>query len=222
MSKSRGNVVNPDEIIDEIGADAFRMYEMFMGAFDQAIPWSTNGARGCRKFLDRVWRMQEMLQPGEAFSEDMKVSMNQTIKKVSEDFEQMKFNTAIAQMMTLTNEINQKGSVTAGEYKTLLLLLSPVSPHICEEIWQRQGFGAPVYTQSWPQYDANFLTRDEVEIAVQLNGKVKGKLMIPTSLTRETAQEELPKLPAVQALVGDKQIVKVIFVPGRLLNLVVK
>ncbi|MBQ9824400.1 MAG: class I tRNA ligase family protein, partial [Solobacterium sp.] len=120
------------------------------------------------------------------------LSMNQTIKKVSEDFEQMKFNTAIAQMMTLTNEINQKGSVTAGEYKTLLLLLSPVSPHICEEIWQRQGFGAPVYTQSWPQYDANFLTRDEVEIAVQLNGKVKGKLMIPTTLTRETAQEELP------------------------------
>ena len=222
MSKSRGNVVNPDEVVAEIGADAFRMYEMFMGAFEQAIPWSTNGARGCRKFLDRVWRLQEMMTPGEGFSDELKVSFHQTIKKVSDDYEKMKFNTAIAQMMTLVNEIYQKGSVTVGEYKTLLLLLSPVSPHICEEIWQQQGFGTPVYTQKWPTYDESCLTRDEVEIAVQLNGKVRGKLMIPTTLTRESAQEELPRLPAVQALVGDKQIVKVIFVPGRLLNLVVK
>ena len=225
MSKSRGNVVNPDEIIAEIGADAFRMYEMFMGAFDQAIPWSTNGARGCRKFLDRVWRLQDMIAPNpcpDAFSEDMKVSMHQTIKKVTEDFEKMKFNTAIAQMMTLVNEIYQKGSITPGEYKALLLLLSPVSPHICEEIWQEQGYGEPIYTQPWPQFDEKYLVRDEVEIAVQLNGKVKGKLMVPITLTRETAQEELPKLDAVKALIGDKQILKCIYVPGRLLNLVVK
>ena len=225
MSKSRGNVVNPDEIIAEIGADAFRMYEMFMGAFDQAIPWSTNGARGCRKFLDRVWRLQDMIAPAscpDAFSEDMKVSMHQTIKKVTEDFEKMKFNTAIAQMMTLVNEIYQKGSITPGEYKALLLLLSPVSPHICEEIWQDQGYGEPIYTQPWPQYDEKYLVRDEVEIAVQLNGKVKGKLMVPITLTKETAQEELTKLDAVKALIGDKQIVKCIYVPGRLLNLVVK
>ncbi|MBR1586112.1 MAG: leucine--tRNA ligase [Clostridia bacterium] len=222
MSKSRGNVVNPDEIIAEIGADAFRMYEMFMGAFDQAIPWSTNGARGCRKFLDRVWRLQEAVTPGDAFSDDLKVSMHQTIKKVGDDFEQMKFNTAIAQMMTLVNEINQKGSVTAGEYKTLLLLLSPVAPHICEEIWQQMGFGAPVYTQPWPQYDENCLVRDEVEIAVQINGKVKGKLMVPVTLGKEEAQETLPKLDSVQALIAGKQIVKCIYVPGRLLNLVVK
>ena len=222
MSKSRGNVVNPDEVVAEIGADAFRMYEMFMGAFEQAIPWSTNGARGCRKFLDRVWRLQEMLTPQEEYSGELKVSMHQTIKKVSEDYEKMKFNTAIAQMMTLVNEIYQKGKVTAGEYKTLLLLLSPVAPHICEEIWQRQGFGQPVYTQKWPVYEEACLTRNEVEIAVQINGKVRGKLMIPTDLPREAAQEELPKLPAVQALIGDKQIVKTVFVPGRLLNLVVK
>ncbi len=225
MSKSRGNVVNPDEIIAEIGADAFRMYEMFMGAFDQAIPWSTNGARGCRKFLDRVWRLQDMIAPAgcpDAFSEDMKVSMHQTIKKVTEDFEKMKFNTAIAQMMTLVNEIYQKGSITPGEYKALLLLLSPVSPHICEEIWQEQGYGEPIYTQPWPQYDEKYLVRDEVEIAVQLNGKVKGKLMVPITLTKEIAQEELPKLDAVKALIGGKQIVKCIYVPGRLLNLVVK
>ncbi|MBR4537806.1 MAG: leucine--tRNA ligase [Clostridia bacterium] len=225
MSKSRGNVVNPDEIIAEIGADAFRMYEMFMGAFDQAIPWSTNGARGCRKFLDRVWRLQDMIAPTpcpDAFSEDLKVSMHQTIKKVTEDFEKMKFNTAIAQMMTLVNEIYQKGSITPGEYRALLLLLSPVSPHICEEIWQEQGYGEPIYTQPWPKYDEKYLVRDEVEIAVQLNGKVKGKLMVPITMTRETAQEELPKLDAVKALIGDKQIVKCIYVPGLLLNLVVK
>ncbi len=222
MSKSRGNVVNPDEIVAEIGADAFRMYEMFMGAFDQAIPWSTNGARGCRKFLDRVWRLQDCLTDSEAYSDDLKVSVNQTIKKVTEDFEKMKFNTAIAQMMTLVNEIVQKGSITKGEYKTLLLLLSPVAPHICEEIWQEQGFGAPVYTQPWPGYDEKYLVRDEVEIAVQINGKVKGKLMVPVTLTREEAQATLPGSEQVKRLVGDKQIVKCIYVPGRLLNLVVK
>ena len=225
MSKSRGNVVNPDEIIAEIGADAFRMYEMFMGAFDQAIPWSTNGARGCRKFLDRVWRLQDMIAPADcpdAFSEDMKVSMHQTIKKVTDDYEKMKFNTAIAQMMTLVNEIYQKGSITPGEYKALLLLLSPVSPHICEEIWQEQGYGEPVYTQPWPKYDEKYLVRDEVEIAVQLNGKVKGKLMVPITMTREEAQATLPDSDEVKRLIGDKQIVKCIYVPGRLLNLVVK
>ena len=225
MSKSRGNVVNPDEIIAEIGADAFRMYEMFMGAFDQAIPWSTNGARGCRKFLERVWRLQDMIAPTpcpDAFSDDLKVSMHQTIKKVTEDYEKMKFNTAIAQMMTLVNEIYQKGSITPGEYKALLLLLSPVSPHICEEIWQEQGYGEPVYTQPWPKFDEKYLVRDEVEIAVQLNGKVKGKLMVPVTMTREEAQAALPDSDEVKRLVGDKQIVKCIYVPGRLLNLVVK
>ena len=134
----------------------------------------------------------------------------------------MKFNTAIAQMMTLVNEIYQKGSITPGEYKALLLLLSPVSPHICEEIWQEQGYGEPVYTQPWPKYDEKYLVRDEVEIAVQLNGKVKGKLMVPITMTREEAQATLPDSDEVKRLIGDKQIVKCIYVPGRLLNLVVK
>ncbi len=221
MSKSRGNVVNPDEVVREIGADAFRMYEMFMGAFDQAIPWSTNGARGCRKFLDRVWRMQEMLS-GEDMSEDMRVSVNQTVKKVSEDYEKMKFNTAIAAMMSLVNEFYQKGTVTNAEYRTLLLLLSPVAPHICEEIWQSLGYGKPVYQQKWPTYDEKYLTRDEVEIAVQVNGKVRGKITVPLDLAKETAETSLPATEEVRALVGDRQIVKVIYVPGRLLNLVVR
>ncbi len=222
MSKSRGNVINPDDMVAEIGADAFRMYEMFMGAFDQAIPWSTNGARGCRKFLDRVWRLQDMVTGEEGYSADMQVSMHQTVKKVSEDYERMKFNTAIAQMMTLVNEILQKGSITRGEYKTLLLLLSPVAPHICEEIWQNLGCEGYVYAQPWPTYDPKCLTRNETEIAIQINGKVKGKMMVPTTLTKQEGESTLPDSDAVRALVGGKQIVKCIFVPGRLLNLVVR
>ena len=221
MSKSRGNVINPDDVVDQIGADAFRMYEMFMGAFDQAIPWSTTGARGCRKFIERVWRLQEMLTDDEGMSDDLKASVHLTIKKVSEDFDTLKFNTAIAQMMTLVNEMVRKGSVTRGEYKALLLVLSPVAPHVCEEIWQLQGFGTPIYTQPWPAYDPAALIKDEVEIAIQVNGKIKGRIMVPASLTREQG-DTLREHEAVKAAVGNKQIVKFIFVPGRLLNIVVK
>jgi len=222
MSKSRGNVINPDDMVDEIGADAFRMYEMFMGAFDQAIPWSTNGARGCRKFLDRVWRLQEILTDSEDISADMLVPVHQTIKKVSDDYEAMKFNTAIAQMMTLVNQIYQKGSITRGEMKALLLILSPVSPHICEEIWQRLGFGEPIHHQPWPSYDEKYLVADTVEIALQINGKVRGHLMVDSAMTREQGLEALPARPEVQALIAGRQIVKTVFVPGRLLNIVVK
>ena len=222
MSKSRGNVINPDDMVDEIGADAFRMYEMFMGAFDQAIPWSTNGARGCRKFLDRVWRLQELLTDSEDISDDLRVPVHQTIKKVSEDYEAMKFNTAIAQMMTLVNLIYQKGSITRGELRQLLLLLSPVSPHICEEIWERCGFGAPLHHQPWPNWDERYLIADTVEIAIQINGKVRGKMMTPSGMTRDEGLQTLVQKDEVRSLVGDRQIVKTIFVPGRLLNIVVK
>ena len=221
MSKSRGNVINPDEMVDLLGADAFRMYEMFMGAFDQAIPWSTTGAVGCRKFIERVWRLQSILTDDEGLSDDMKASVHATIKKVSEDFDGMKFNTAIAQMMTLVNELVKKGSVTRGEYKALLLLLNPVAPHVTEEIWEMNGFGAPIYTQPWPEYDEAAMVKDEVEIAIQINGKIRGRIMVPANLTREDA-DTLREHPDVVKAVGDKQIVKFIFVPGRLLNIVVK
>ncbi|MBQ7519857.1 MAG: leucine--tRNA ligase [Clostridia bacterium] len=221
MSKSRGNVVNPDEMVDLLGADAFRMYEMFMGAFDQAIPWSTTGAVGCRKFIERVWRLQGILTDDEGLSDDMKAGVHATIKKVSEDFDGMKFNTAIAQMMTLVNELVKKGSVTRGEYKALLLLLNPVAPHVTEEIWEMNGFGAPIYTQPWPEYDEAAMVKDEVEIAIQINGKIRGRIMVPAGLTREQA-DTLREHPDVIKAVGDKQIVKFIFVPGRLLNIVVK
>ena len=222
MSKSRGNVINPDDIIDEIGADAFRLYEMFMGAFDQAIPWSTNGAKGCRRFLDRVWRLQEIVTAEEGYSAKLNSLMHETVKKVSEDYEKMKYNTAIAAMMTLVNEMFQQGSVTRGELRTLLLLLNPVAPHITEEMWQTQGFGDPIHHQKWPTWDEEALKKTEVEIAVQVCGKVRGRIMVPADMTREQAEKELPENPEVQKILAGKTVMKVIFVPGRLLNIVAK
>ncbi len=222
MSKSRGNVINPDDIIDEIGADAFRLYEMFMGAFDQAIPWSTNGAKGCRRFLDRVWRLQEIVTAEEGYSAKLNSLMHETVKKVSEDYEKMKYNTAIAAMMTLVNEMFQQGSVTRGELRTLLLLLNPVAPHITEEMWQNQGFGDPIHHQKWPTWDEEALKKTEVEIAVQVCGKVRGRIMVPADMTREQAEKDLPENPEVQKILAGKTVTKVIFVPGRLLNIVAK
>ena len=222
MSKSRGNVVNPDDIIDDIGADAFRVYEMFMGAFDQAIPWSTNGAKGCRKFLDRVWRLQEMLADGEEYSDKLRYSMHETIKKVSEDFEAMKFNTAIAQMMTLVNEMYSVGSVNKAELKTLLALLNPVAPHMTEEMWRNLGETSDLAYAAWPQWDEKALVKSEVEIAVQVCGKIRGRIMIPADMTREAAETELVKHPEVEKILAGKTVVKTIFVPGRLVNFIAK
>jgi len=222
MSKSRGNVVNPDDIIDEIGADAFRLYEMFMGAFDQAIPWSTNGAKGCKKFLDRVWRLQEMLTDGEEYTDKLRYAMHETIKKVSEDFEAMKFNTAIAQMMTLVNEIYAVGSVNKAELKTLLALLNPVAPHMTEEMWRNLGETTDLAYAAWPQWDEKALVKSEVEIAVQVAGKIRGRIMIPADMTKETAEKELVNHPEVARILAGKTVMKVIFVPGRLVNFIAK
>ncbi len=222
MSKSRGNVVNPDDIIDDIGADAFRVYEMFMGAFDQAIPWSTNGAKGCKKFLDRVWRLQEMMVEGEEYTDKLCYSMHETIKKVSEDFEAMKFNTAIAQMMTLVNEMYAIGSVNKAELKTLICLLNPVAPHITEEMWANLGCEGEVAFAQWPQWDEKALVKSEVEIAVQVAGKIRGRIMIPADMTKEVAEKELVNHPEVQKILAGKTVMKVIFVPGRLVNFIAK
>ena len=169
-----------------------------------------------------MWRLQDVLTDEEEISKDMLVPFNQTIKKVSEDYEAMKFNTAIAQMMTLVNLIGAKGSITKGELRMLLLLLSPVSPHICEEMWAANGFGEPLHHQPWPAWDENYLTEDMTEIAVQINGKVKARLMVPTGMTREEGMKELPEREEVIKLVAGREIVKAVYVPGRLFNLVVK
>ena len=222
MSKSRGNVINPDDCIAEIGADATRLFEMFMGAFDQAIPWSVNGARGCRRFLDRVWRLMDMIKDGDGYQKPLVPLMHETIKKVGEDYEAMKYNTAIAQMMTLVNELYAVDGCTKDELHTLLLLLYPVAPHICEEMWERMGFGCGMTFEPWPTYDEAAMKRSEVEIAIQINGKVRGRIMISPDMTKDQAAKELPANPQVKALVGEKQIVKLIFVPGRLCNLIVR
>jgi leucyl-tRNA synthetase len=221
MSKSRGNVINPDDVVAELGADAFRMYEMFMGAFDQAIPWSTQGAQGCRRFLERVWRLQEMLAPSDAVTQALRPALHACIQKVSEDYERLKYNTAIAAMMTLVNQFYAAGSVTRAELRTLLLLLNPVSPHITEEIWALQRFGKPIYTQAWPQWDPDALRQDTVEIPVQIGGKVRGHVTVPTDMTAEQAQAELPGHPDVLEVLAGRTIRKLIFVPGKILNIVV-
>ncbi|MCL1796127.1 MAG: class I tRNA ligase family protein, partial [Clostridia bacterium] len=220
MSKSLGNTVDPDAVVHDLGADAFRLYEMFMGAFDQAIPWSTAGANGCRRFLDRVWRMQDMLMDSDRIRRELRADVHACIKKVSEDYEKLKFNTAIAAMMALVNVFYQNGKITKGEFRVLIELLHPVAPHIAEELWQRLGCEQPLTRQPWPVWDEKALQKDEVEIAVQIAGKIRGKVMVPTSLTKDDG-EKLLEMEEVRMLIGGKEVKKVIFVPGRLLNIVV-
>ncbi len=219
MSKSRGNVVNPDDIVQEYGADTLRTYEMFIGAFDLAASWSEDGVKGCRRFLDRVWKLQDLMTEEEGYSKDLETKMHQTIKKVSNDFENLKYNTAIAAMMTLLNDFYKKGSITRGELKTLIILLNPVAPHITEEMWQIIGCEGRVYQQTWPEFDEAKTVESSVEIAVQINGKVKGTLGI---------QKDDPKdqvIAKAKEVIADKltgNIVKEIYVPGRLVNIVMK
>ena len=222
MSKSRGNVINPDDIVDEIGADAFRLYEMFMGAFDQAIPWSTQGAKGCYRFLERVWKMQDFLTEEETISEALKADVHFTIKKVTEDYEKMKFNTAIATLMTLVNSIYATGKLSKGDFKAFLLLLNPVAPHITEELWEickidRQ----PLYRASWPEYDEKAMVKDSVEIAVQVCGKLKAKIVIPSGLDKDQTEAAAMADSKVKEIIGNGTVKKIIVVPGRLINIVI-
>ena len=222
MSKSRGNVVNPDEVVDKFGADTFRTYEMFIGAFDQATPWSENGVRGCHKFIERVWKLQDMLTDGDSYSKELENNMHKTIKKVSDDIEKMKFNTAIAALMSLVNDFYKAGSITRGEFRTLLLLLNPTAPHITEEMWQNCGFEGYIHNAEWPSYDEDKTRDDEIEIVFQINGKIRGKMSVAAGLDRDALSEFVMAKDEVSAAVGDKQIVKVIAVPDKLVNIVVR
>ena len=222
MSKSRGNVVNPDDVVNEFGADAFRTYEMFIGAFDQSTPWSQQGLKGCYKFLERVWNLQSIVTDEEGYSADLEKTMNKAVKKVGEDFERMKFNTAIATMMSLVNDFSKKGSVTKDEYKTLITLLNPVAPHMTEELWLTYGNGELLSLQPWPTFDEEKTVDDEIEIVVQINGKIKDKLMIPAGLDRDGTQEAAMNTDKIKGLIEGKNVVKVIAVPGKLVNIVVK
>ena len=222
MSKSRGNVVNPDDIVNEYGADTLRTYEMFIGAFDLSASWSEDGVKGCRRFLDRVWKLQDILVDGDSYSADMETKMHQTIKKVSNDFENLKFNTAIAAMMALLNDFYKKGQINKAEFAALITLLNPVAPHITEELWQKLGHTDYLYQQTWPEYDETKTVESTVEIAVQVNGKVKAKLNVSLDDTQEAVKEKVFAASSVQAAVDGKNIVKEIYVKGKIYNIVVK
>ena len=222
MSKSRGNVINPDDIINEFGADTLRAYEMFIGAFELSAAWSNEGVKGCRRFLERVWKLQDMLVDGDEYSKELETRMHQTIKKVTQDYENLKFNTAIAAMMSLVNDFYRVGKVTKGEFATLIILLNPVVPHITEELWQEIGKEGRVYEATWPEYDEEKTVEDTIEIAVQINGKVKATVSVGREDEQDTVREIVMGLESIASLVEGKTIVKEIYVKGRIYNIVVK
>ena len=219
MSKSRGNVVNPDEIVNDYGADTLRTYEMFIGAFDLSASWSENGVKGCRRFLDRVWKLQDILVDGDAYSADLETKMHQTIKKVSNDFESLKYNTAIAALMALLNDFAKKGSITRKEYETFLILLNPVAPHITEELWSECGYEGYVYQQTWPDYDEAKTVENTIEVPVQINGKTKVVIALPADVDKDTAIAK-GKEAIADKLTGT--IIKEIYVPKKIINIVQK
>ena len=221
MSKSRGNVVNPDEIVDTYGADTMRLYEMFIGDFEKAAPWSPKSIKGCRRFLERVWALADKVQDGDTYSEQHEVLMNRTIKKVGEDADNLKANTAIAALMTMLNEFYDKG-VNKAEYKTFLALLNPFAPHITEELWQQLGEDGLLSVAPWPTYDEAKTVESTVELAVQVNGKLKCTIKLAVDADKQTAIDTALAEEKVQHAIKGKQIVKQIVVPGKIVNLVVK
>lgn len=220
MSKSKGNVVNPDEIVDEFGADAFRTYEMFIGPFDQSTPWSMESLRGCSKFLDRVWNLTDLLVDGDTYSKDFEKMIHKAIKKVSEDYEDMKFNTAVATFMTMVNEFYRLKRINKAEFSTFLILLNPIAPHITEELFEKIGNSKTIAESTWPIYDKDKTIDDEIELPIQVNGKLKGTVTIALdsdeSVVKELVHEKINK-----SLEG-KQIVKEIYVKNKIYNIVVK
>ena len=222
MSKSRGNVINPDDVVNDYGADTFRAYEMFIGAFDQATPWSMNGVKGCYKFLERVWNLQDILVDDMSYSPELETEMHKTIKKVTSDIDKMKFNTAIASLMALINEVSKVGKITKGEFKTFITLLNPIAPHITEELWEIAGFEGHITDSSWPQFDEEKTIDDSYEIVVQINGKIKSKVDVLATATKEEIEKIALADEKIAELISGKDIVKTIVIPNKLVNIVVK
>ncbi|MGO1469807.1 MAG: leucine--tRNA ligase [Tissierella sp.] len=222
MSKSRGNVVNPDDIVNIYGADTLRAYEMFIGDFEKSVPWSENGVKGCRRFLERVWKVQEILVDGDIHTKELESSIHKTIKKVSEDFEHLKFNTGIATLMTLLNEFNDNGKITKKDLKTFIILLNPVAPHITEEIWENLGLEGYLHNSEWPTYDEEKTKDKVVELPVQVNGKVRGTIEVDVDASKEEVIEKAKDDENIFRFLEDKTVIKEIFIPGKIFNIVVK
>lgn len=222
MSKSRGNVVNPDEVIAEFGADTMRLYEMFIGDFEKTAPWSKNSIKGCKRFLDRIWALQDCLIEGDDYRDELKSNFHKAIKKVSEDIENLKFNTAIATMMALLNDITATKSINKAEFRTLLILLNPFAPHITEELYQIAGFEGVLNQQEWVSYDEALCVDQTVEIVVQINGKIKSKLTIPVGAEKDTVLDMAKSDEKISSLIEGKNVIKQIYVPNKLVNFVAK
>ena len=220
MSKSKGNVINPDDIVNEFGADTFRVYEMFMGPFDQVAAWSMESIRGCGKFLDRVWNMQNMLVDGNAYSKETEKMMHKAIKKVSQDIEDMKFNTSISTFMTIVNEFYKIGKINKAEFKTFLTLLNPFAPHITEELNKIAGFEADISTYAWPEYDESKTVDDEITLPIQFNGKLKATITISADEDESSVKEKVHN--AIDSKLDGKNIIKEIYVKNKIYNIVVK
>lgn len=222
MSKSRGNVVNPDDIVRDYGADTLRTYEMFIGDFEKSVPWSENGVKGCRRFLERVWRLQDIIVDGEGYTNKLESSIHKTIKKVTEDFETLKFNTGIAALMSLLNEFNDYGKITKDDLKTYIVLLNPVAPHITEELWEILGLEGYLHETTWPKYDEEKTKDKVIQLPVQVNGKVRGTIEISVEDSQEIARQKAKADENISRFLEGKQIIKEIFVPGKIYNIVVK
>ena len=222
MSKSRGNVVDPNDVVDEYGADVLRLYGLFMGDYEKAAPWSESSVKGCKRFVDRIWALQDKVVDSDEYSDKLRSLMHKTIKKVSEDIESMKFNTAIAAMMTLLNEIYNVGSITKKEFRDLLIILNPFAPHVTEELYQMIGCEGVLDEQEWVTYDEALCKDDTIEIVCQINGKVKSKLTIPTDAAKDDVIALAKADEAIVKATEGKNIVKEIYVPNKLVNLVVK
>ena len=220
MSKSKGNVINPDDIVNEFGADTFRVYEMFMGPFDQAASWSMDSIRGCFKFLDRIWSLQDILSDGDSYSPEFEKMIHKAIKKVSKDIEDMKFNTCVSTFMTMLNEFTKAKHINKAEFKTFITLLNPFAPHITEELNKLAGFDNEISSYSWPEYDESKTIDDEIEIPIQVNGKLKSTVMISLDEDETSVKDKVHKV--IQDKLDGKSIVKEIYVKNKIYNVVVK
>ena len=223
MSKSRGNVIDPNEVVDVYGADVLRTYVLFMGDYEQAAPWSESSVKGCKRFIDRVFNLQEILTDGDEYSKELMSAMHKTVKKVSEDIEQMKYNTAIAALMTLLNKIYENGKINRAELKTLIILVNPFAPHVTEEMWANCGYGEMLAKDAkWPSFDEAKCVDSTVEIVVQINGKIRARLSVPADIESDEAIALAKKDEGIAAALEGKNIIKEIYVKGKLVNIVAK